>query len=209
MSVQAIAWALDCSKAPGNERLVMIVMCHHSDDEGFSGCSQATLHDETLLSADTIGRLQQALVTRRELRRVGPDEAPGWWLDIPTNRRPRLFQLVGFLGSEYAAPIRRRAERRAKMKSGSAQGPDRVRVGSDATPSDQAERALIGNRRIEKENAIASNRQDPDPKCPRCLGEGTFQTAVGDASPNGAGPKRVRCPCTFVVDPVLAQADLG
>lgn len=108
VSLQAMTWVLDCSEAAGADRLVMVVMAHHCDAQGFVGLSRAVLADETRMSDNTAKRCQDRLVDLGEISPVHPADAPDWWLGITTNRRPRLFRLALFIDSPYGAPIRRR-----------------------------------------------------------------------------------------------------
>lgn len=197
MSLYAITWALASSEAKGNDRLVVIVLAHHTDDEGYAGLSKATLALETRLSESTILRCQETLVTIREITRVVGQNGPTWWLDIPVNRRPKLFKMTAFLGSHFATPT----------KSGVSQGSHRGVSGVHDTPSDQGVRD-VNSLSLERLNNGAQpkneNDKDPDPKCIRCRGRGTFQAAEGDSSYQGAGPFQRRCTCTYVVDPAMA-----
>lgn len=152
MSLQAISWALDFSQASGNDRLVVIVMCHHTDEEGFCGLSKATLADETHCSESTAARSQHALVELGEIAAATADEAPTWWLGIPANRRPRLYRMVGFLGSQYATPIRRRAG----VSLGSRRGVTGVSQGSMTPQLTSTDATRSENREQRTENQLAS-----------------------------------------------------
>lgn len=199
MSLQAISWALDCSQAAGNERLVMIVLAHHSDELGYAGLSKATLADETRLSEDTITRAQQSLVRRGEIEQQTAPPYPDWYTALPANRRPRLFLLVAFLESPFAVPVRARR--------GAALRPRGGRAGGKGTASDQDVSGANTKPRISNAPQLSENEKPPDPDCPRCLGVGAFQAAEGDASYGGTGAFKRRCTCTFVRDPALALVE--
>lgn len=184
MSLQAISWALDASESSGNDRLVLIVMCHYAQDDGFSALSKATLSDETRLSEATIIRAQTALSKLQEIERTTADEAPGWWLAIAPNRRPALFKMVGFLGSQYATPVRRRAER----KSGVSLGSHRGLTGVNDTPPDLRFRDAISEQRTENNSASRSKSViEARADCIRCRGRGVIWSA--------AGGREVPCSC--------------
>lgn len=197
MSLQAISWALDASQAAGNDRLVMIVMCHYTYDDGFSGLSKAVLADETRLSEPTIIRAQQALLALQEIERGTEADAPDWWLGIARNRRPALFKMVGFLGSQYATPVRRRAAK----KSGVSLGSNRGDVGVSDTPPDLGLRDAISEQRTETNSASHfSSEPTASERCIRCRGEGRIWSAHAGVF--------VPCPC---VDgrPLVAIASEG
>lgn len=142
MSLQSISWALDESETSGNDRLVLIVMCHYAGDDGFSALSKATLAAETKLSEATIIRAQQAIAAKGEIERCTAEDGPDWWLALPKNRRPALYRMVGFLGSHYATAIRKRATRKAGMSLGSHGGD----TGVNDTPPDQHVHSAISDQ---------------------------------------------------------------
>lgn len=185
MSLQAISWALDESETSGTDRLVVIVMCHYTHDDGFSALSKATLAEETRLSEATIIRAQQSIASKGEIERMTAEGAPSWWLALPVNRRPAVYRMVGFLGSHYATPIRRRAARKAGVSQGSRRGV----TGVNDTPSDLPVHSAISEQRTETPSAPLSQiNPDADPHCVQCHGEGTYWFG-------GGGFDRV-CPCT-------------
>lgn len=127
MSLYAMSWALAASGAAGNDRLVVIVMAHHADENGYAALSKTTLSRETRLSESTILRSQQSLVRIGDITRVVGDNGPQWWLEIPKNRRPKLYEMTAYLGSQFATP----------SLAGASQGSHRGVSGVHATPSDQ------------------------------------------------------------------------
>lgn len=157
MSLQAICWALDESEAVGNDRLVMIIMCHHAE-EGFCWASRATMTDETRLSGSTVQRCQSRLVRLGEIRECNAKNAPALYLALPPNRRPRLFELTGFLGSHFADSL----HRRAAARPGVALGGRWDRAGSRATVSDLPVSEPIGNQQSDNNGAVALfNDEEP------------------------------------------------
>lgn len=151
MSLYAISWALAESTASGNDRLVVIVLAHHADDAGIAGCSKKTLATETRLSESTILRSQQALVKLGEIVPYTPETGPSWWLEIPANRRPKLFRMTGYLGSRFATP----------SSSGVSQGSHRGVSGVHDTPSD-LERRDANYQTLERVNEeVASQISEP------------------------------------------------
>lgn len=193
MSLQAISWALDLSSAGGNDRLVLIVMAHHTDDVGFCGLSKATLADETHLSESTVMRAQQQLTQLTEIEPIldGPN-APAWWRAIPVNRRPKLFRMTGFLGSQYATPIHRRAgvsKRNPSPDPGVSLGCRGGVTEVHDTPPDLHVSDVNREQRISNYVEPVENISAADPECPRCQGRGEYFSA-------GAGVD-VACPCTY------------
>lgn len=169
-------------------------MCHHAE-EGFCWASRTTLTDETLLSGSTIQRCQDRLAELGEISECSEHGAPALYLSLPKNRRPRLWELTGFLGSHFADSVNRRAK-----KPGSSRGARRVLTGSHATPSDLAVSNAIGNRLSDNTSAsLSENDKPPDPACIRCHGSGEL---YGYEYPR-------RCTCTYVADPALSLADLS
>jgi hypothetical protein len=203
VSLQAITWCLDESEARGSDRLVLFVMCHYTRDDGYSWCSKATLADEAKVAESTIPRAHAALVALGEIGRAEVAQAPPDYLAIPTNRRPSLFVMTGFLGSHFATPIRRRAAR----KPGVSQGSTRGLTGVAAVASDQG--FCDANYELETKTPsrlVDSNDKDPDPGCIRCSGSGRIYRGGNAAT----GALDVRCSCTFVRQPaeILAGLDL-
>lgn len=164
-----MSWALDHSRASGNDRLVLIVMAHHTDESGFCGISKATLADETLLSESTVLRAQHELEELNEITRAGTADAPAWWTAIPSNRRPKLFAMTGFLGSQYATPI----HRRSGVSLGSRRGVTGVSLGSMTPHLTRPSATRSENREQRTENQLASPvENDPEKTPPPWLADG-------------------------------------
>lgn len=174
MSLQAISWALDFSESAANNRLVLIVMCHHTDELGFSGLSKATLADETRLSESSVIRAQQVLVDLHEIEHASADDAPAWWLGIPVNRRPKLFRMSGFLGSQYATPIHRRARGVTGVSRGSRGGV----AGVSDQAADQGIRDVNREQTTENSSCAPPENEKGEPRCPQCQDSGSFFLAT-------------------------------
>lgn len=71
MSVQAIGWVLDHSRASGPARLVMVSLANHANDDGHTYPGVGTIAREAGISARTVQRHVHHLVTTGELRPVG------------------------------------------------------------------------------------------------------------------------------------------
>ncbi len=96
MTIQAVAWVLDYSRSRAIDRLVMIAMANN-DENGIVGVSKATIAREAGdISAASVWRSQKALVALGEIAPYVGD-APRWWLDLPQNKRPRLWLLCGYV----------------------------------------------------------------------------------------------------------------
>lgn len=207
MSLQALTWVLDYSKAGGTDRLVMFSLGHHADNDGYVALGRATLASETLLSEITTKRILDRLATTPELDACDAERGPDWWLAIPRNRRPRLFRLPLFAANRGV---------NADTPPGGAQGARRGRAGVHATPSDQAVRDANVERRTDKKESGVDvsenptdpladpNDKEPDPGCIRCSGSGRLYRGGNAAT----GALDVRCSCTFIRQPAEILAGL-
>lgn len=114
MSIQAVAWVLDHSEARALERLVLIAMANH-DNQGLVGVSKATIAHECRISDSEVWRCQAVLEKAGEIRKVDATDAPEWWLEIPANRRPNLWEMAEFVRSRDAMSEAVQGSRRGRV----------------------------------------------------------------------------------------------
>lgn len=91
MSIQAVAYVLDGHPAKGAERLVLLSIANHANENDEAWPSAATIAYEANISVDHAHRCITALVKAGWIERVvngAPDQR------IPNDRRPNLYRLV-------------------------------------------------------------------------------------------------------------------
>lgn len=99
MSIQAVGWVLDNSRATGNDRLVMISLANHADELRVCWPSVDTICKETLVSRATTFRCLERLRDQGEIERV-PESVltPAQrerFHKIRFDRRPIIYRLAG------------------------------------------------------------------------------------------------------------------
>lgn len=70
MSIQAVGWVLDHSQAEGLDRLVLISLANHANQDGFCWPAQRTIAREAGVSHGTVGNCVASLVTIGEIEVV-------------------------------------------------------------------------------------------------------------------------------------------
>jgi hypothetical protein len=102
MSVQAMAWVLECAEGVTDARalLVMLSIANHANERGENSWPGLdTIAREARCSRATVQRRLRELVDAGEI--LVEKNAGGTW-DQPANRRPNRYKLVRFQGYPQA-----------------------------------------------------------------------------------------------------------
>ena len=95
MSVQALSWVLEHSRATHDTRLTAIALANWCDEDGVGGATKARLASAARISEASIWRGLRELQSLGEIAQVSADGAPAWWRSLPSNRRPNLWRILG------------------------------------------------------------------------------------------------------------------
>lgn len=204
MSVQAIAWVLDGHPSKGAQRLVMIALANHANDEGECWPKVATIAREANLNEQHTRRCLADLEAAGWITRVinGADSRR-----VRSNRRANLYRLLALDGGTSA-----RTHGPRTRDVGTSECTDRVRA--EVPPQGaRGSTTPIGNRQVEPsvEPSAASSQlelvaEDLTPAAPDPFDIfwSTYPRRVGKDAARKAFAKAIdRAP----VDAVLAGAE--
>lgn len=193
MSYEATAWLLEAYPGRDGAAWLLLQLAFAADPDGYSALSVAVLAERSGQSEPTVRAQLLSLERRKQLRRCGEEEAPSWWLELRSDRRPRLYSLAAFLTWRAQAgdnpPVRSGDKQGTGSKRGKERGVNGVKTGSTLNPSDQP---VSGVHFVQETRLVREGNSQVGEKgraeCPRCRGFGAVWNASGGFDQ--------RCDCT-------------
>lgn len=132
MSIQAVAWVLEQSETKGLQRLVMISLANHADENGECWPSHQRIAGEAASSVQQIRRVLAALEESGVIERL-TNAAPD--ARMRPDRRTNLYRLVGYGRPQEGHPSPERVA--PQRRAGSPSAPERVAL--EGGPNHQLE----------------------------------------------------------------------
>lgn len=132
MSIQAVAWVLEQSETKGLQRLTLISLANHSDENGESWPSHQRIASEAATSVQQVRRVLAALEEAGLIERL-TNAAPD--ARMRADRRTNLYRIVGYGRPQEGHPTPERVA--PQRPTGSPSAP--ARVASEGGPNHQLE----------------------------------------------------------------------